>query len=252
MDKATTALHLIIESGFRVGFWIIFLWLDKLSPVVRHIDEDELWMYRYPSVDSYFPKRYLYMTMVCVPMIIYIGHWLLARKNRTTIPEIIQSVYGLTLAYCLNGIITCVLKLSVGRPRPNFYFRCFPEGYGTDIDNCDGEYHGQMDGRKSFPSAHASFIFTCMIYMILYINTRLDLKRPRFCKGIIISMMTTLFLFASVVAASRTADYHHHFSDVISGALIGSAIAYIVQGCYSSTDEILQENLLRIVKPDHE
>ncbi|XP_072384174.1 phospholipid phosphatase 5 [Diabrotica undecimpunctata] len=248
MDKTTTALHLILESGFRVGIWIVFLWLEKFTPVIRHIDEDELWMYRYPSVDSYFPRRYLYAVMILVPCLIYLGHYLLYRKDRATIPEIICSVYGLTLAYCIDALLTSVLKLSVGRPRPNFYFRCFPEGYGTDIDNCEGEYHGQMDGRKSFPSAHATFIFTCMVYMVLHIHNRLELKKPRFLKGIVITLNSGLIIIALLVAASRTADYHHHYTDVIGGAMIGSTTAYIIHTLYATTDEMLQENILKIVQ----
>lgn len=49
----------------------------------------------------------------------------------------------------LNGIFTITLKLLVGRPRPNFFMRCFPDGYGTDINHCTGEYKGHMDGIKT-------------------------------------------------------------------------------------------------------
>lgn len=77
---------------------------------------------------------------------------------------------------------------------------------------CDGEYHGQMDGRKGFPSAHACFAFCCMTYMVIHLYHVLDLKRPRFLKGVIIVGMSLLMLVACGVAVSRTMDYHNNYS----------------------------------------
>lgn len=137
---------------------------------------------------------------------------MLNRNEKYTATKIVNAIKGLTLAYCINGIITSSLKLVVGRPRPNFFLRCFPEGFGTAIDECTGEYNGMMDGRKSFPSGHSSFAFTGMIYMMLHITGNIDLRKQRFGRGAIIVGITLLPLSACLIAASRTADYHHHFS----------------------------------------
>lgn len=153
--------------------------MDKQVPFIKHIDEDELWNYRYPSKPSIISKSNFYVIMVSVPLIILICQFLMNRNKKSTIPDIYFALTGLTLAYCINGIFTAGLKLVVGRPRPNFFQRCFPEGYGTNIDECTGEYEGMMDGRKSFPSGHASFAFTGMIYMMLHLNKAIDLKRLR-------------------------------------------------------------------------
>ncbi|CAG9857641.1 unnamed protein product [Phyllotreta striolata] len=247
MDRERTHVHLVIEAAFRIGMWTCTTWLDAKMPYVRHIDEDELWYYRYPSLDSFFPKLYVYCLIVLFPCLVFLVE-LATMKTKTTTPTIVTSCYALSLAYCLTHLFVAALKVTVGKPRPNFYLRCFPEGYGTDIDMCDGEYHGQMDGRKSFPSAHSAFAFCCMVYMAIYIMRMVDLRKPKFMKGFLITGLGLMFLTASLIAVSRTMDYHNNYSDVIAGALIGSFFAIVCDYFYSLPDERMQINIKRIVK----
>ena len=57
-----------------------------------------------------------------------------------------------------------------GRPRPDFFYRCFPNGKIDsdkldDIANaCNGQMEDIRDGRKSFPSGHSS----CNYFFILF------------------------------------------------------------------------------------
>lgn len=124
--------------------------------------------------------------------------------------------------------ITNVLKLVVGRPRPYFATACvaFVEGSKT---LCSGDAHGVREARKSFPSGHSSLSFSAAIYVAFFIATKLRLSHssstPKTWK--ILVVLAAPF-GASLIAASRTVDYHHHYSDIVAGSLLGASIAMVV------------------------
>ncbi|XP_031626621.1 phospholipid phosphatase 5 [Contarinia nasturtii] len=224
--KTLAYVNTWLEILIRIAMAIAFFLLEKGSPFKRKIHTDEIWLYRNPRTDSFVPTSILWPFVFGIPCSIFLIHFL-ATKNKV---EFLQANLSLSLALGLNGIITNVLKLCVGRPRPDFFWRCFPNGEINVDMECTGDEAVVAEGRKSFPSGHSSFSFVSMCFIALYLMGKLHVfgERGRGQSWRLLISMLPLF-FAMLVAVSRTCDYHHHWQDVTIGSLIGIVIAYL---CY--------------------
>lgn len=126
--------------------------MEELAPFERKIHKEELWLYSNPMTDSYVPSWVLWPIVFTAPATVFIIYFLISRNK----VEFVQAILAVTLAICLNGLLTNSLKLMVGRPRPDFVERCFPDGIITDDMHCTGDPAQITEGRKSFPSGHSS------------------------------------------------------------------------------------------------
>merc|ERR1719192_2328129 len=181
--------------------------------------------------ESYVPGSWLWRMVLVLPLVVIFATYAVTRDA----VDLVTAIMVFTLASPLNGVLTNVVKLCVGRPRPDFVFRCWPDGeipenaFDKPALPCNGNSAAIIEVRKSFPSGHSSFSFSAWGFVFLYLSGKLGTfhcTKPSSSWKLLFPLM---FLIAPMtIALSRTADYHHHWQDVVVGSALGLSIVWIV------------------------
>ncbi|KAF3988808.1 hypothetical protein FT663_00407 [Candidozyma haemuli var. vulneris] len=170
-----------------------------------------------------------------------VGSFIKHRKNKDQALHLLQvSLLGAALTVSLDGIITDILKNWVGRPRPDFLERCgapsnTPTDVFVDISVCTaplGELR-LIDGMRSTPSGHSSISFSAFLFLAMWLFGQLQLSVNVASKPVYLYILSmSPLVLAAYVALSRVQDYRHHFSDIVSGMIIGCSVAVAVYRKY--------------------
>ncbi|XP_035205083.1 phospholipid phosphatase 5-like isoform X2 [Stegodyphus dumicola] len=212
MNDSRSHQYILAEFLLRFVLGVIFLILEYAEPFRRKIHPDELWLYKNPRTESYIPTRILWVIICIIPFLITFLTNLLNKSKA----DGLQAFLALSLAFGINGVVTNTVKLIVGRPRPDFFYRCFPDGKGDLQLPCSGKNEDIIEGLKSFPSGHSSFAFASMMFCALYMCGKLQVFNQR-GRGQSCRLVLALspLLAAVFIALSRTCDYHHHWQGKI-------------------------------------
>jgi len=175
------------------------------SPRIRYLPVGDTSV-TYPLEADIIPDWLLIVISIPGPIIVFFLFQIGWRSRH----DIHHAVLGLAVAMSISLLITACLKVGVGRYRPDYEARL-----------------GQPDARMSFPSGHSSTSFAGMVFLSLYMNGKLkafsDHSGPTLLRGL--SSILPLALCIGI-AVSRVIDYHHHFSDIIAGSLLGAGMAF--------------------------
>ncbi|CAI2335863.1 unnamed protein product [Caenorhabditis sp. 36 PRJEB53466] len=137
---------------------------------------------------------------------------------------------------CFNQLMVDIAKYTIGRQRPHFmdvcrpnigYNNCTrPDDYITEFKCTTSDSKLIHEAQLSFYSGHAAFSFYAAWFTSLYLQARLF--RPLFSRLLLPVIQFLLFGGAAYVSLTRVSDYKHHWSDVLVGAIMGSAIGIFV------------------------
>lgn len=230
--------YIVVETSFRIFLLCLFMYSEGVEPFQRIIQNEEWWYYKYPMAErSTISTEMLYSIACFAPLISIIIFSGVIKSPRRS--DVIPALLASSFSVVLNGLLTNAVKVTVGRPRPDFYFRCFPDGELPDgqlnpLDlKCSGNPDIITEGRKSFPSGHSSVSFSGLGFCSLYILGKLQCFNStgkghswKLCLGMLPAMCALL------IAISRTCDYRHHWQDVLAGSVIGMSVAYVTYRQY--------------------
>lgn len=94
--------------------------------------------------------------------------------------------------------------------------------YEFTCTNTDISSFNMRQGRRSFPSGHASMSVFQAIFTCWYLQRRFCRNNVNF--GVLFIQFLTLS-WAIVCSISRITDYRHHWWDVLTGAVLGLIFA---------------------------
>ncbi|KAJ8010436.1 hypothetical protein DPEC_G00075050, partial [Dallia pectoralis] len=144
-------------------------------------------------------------------------------------------VFGL----CATALITDILQLATGYHTPYFLTVCKPN-YTTLNTPCDDntyilqnictgvETAAINQGRKSFPSQHATLASFAAVYISMYFNSTLT-DSSKLLKPLLVF---SFIICAIICGMTRIIQYKNHAIDVYLGFLLGGGVA-VYLGLYA-------------------
>lgn len=199
----------------------------------------------YEMKGSTFPSWSLIVISI-LPAVVYVAWIAVLPATLHKLTEINCAVVMQAEACVLAQLLTVPLKVYVGRLRPDFLSRLAriqlnATTASSGVDFCGIADKTAVDGRRSFPSGHASSAFGALVPLTLYIFYRLGncgrwtcnrSSNNGFWRIVVAGVPLILSL---LVAASRTRDNKHNFDDVLCGSVLG-ALAAIVSFYHNKSD----------------
>ncbi|KAM8823374.1 phospholipid phosphatase-related protein type 5 isoform 3-T3 [Spinachia spinachia] len=100
--------------------------------------------------------------------------------------------------------------------------------YISHQEACTGNQDDILRARKTFPSKEAALSVYAALYLAMYVTCTVQAKGTRLAKPL---LSLGLVCLAFLTGLNRVAEYRNHWSDVIAGFIIGSAIAAFLVVC---------------------
>ncbi|KAM0858453.1 hypothetical protein ACQ4PT_047837 [Festuca glaucescens] len=233
---ATIRSHGVRVARSHAYDWLVLLLLVAVEVLLNVIEPFHRFVGAGMMTDLSYPMKSNTVPVWAVPVIAVIGPMIiftLVYIRRRNVYDLHHAILGILFSVLITGVLTDAIKDAVGRPRPNFFWRCFPDGIAV-YDNvtsgvlCHGDAGVIKEGHKSFPSGHSSWSFAGLGFLSWYLAGKITAfdRRGHIAKLCVVILP---LLLAALVATSRVDDYWHHWQDVFTGGILGMVVASI---CY--------------------
>lgn len=195
---------------------------------------------RYPYHECTITVPMLLVCMLLLPMlflsVVEIMRLCHNFRMRQYVRNVTFSLGCFSFGFIATYLSTELAKNVVRRLRPHFYTACRPQlNDGSTCEDaknrnlfveqyfCSNRNLSAMQLRElyvSFPSAHSSLSFYAMLFLAFYLHA--IWRGGRGIQRVLRHLLQFLFLsLAWFISLSRVADYWHHWSDVLAGAVMG-------------------------------
>eukprot|EP00939_MAST-03C_sp_MAST-3C-sp1_P001854 g1854.t1 len=223
-----------------------------------------------PTAELFYWSAILPIVFIFVVDMVLLRMILPYRERRPTGLLLTWFMFTIALAMAM----TVIVKVYVGRPRPNFFALCDYMGYREIADgNNDTALQAFLDNtiplRKantdmyceadkddwnpkawtSFPSGHSSISAAGLGFLACYCSSTVkyflepDAKIGDTVRQIMVILFSTILPFiclsgALLVASTRVTDHWHHPSDVAAGTILGAVCVAFAAGEYFFGEQV--------------
>ncbi|KAL4172041.1 hypothetical protein KRP22_002492 [Phytophthora ramorum] len=191
-----------------------------------------------PKLSQQVPMWLLLALGICLPVgTNLIVNYALPRFSQVRViaHDTRDFLLSLFQSMALATFLTQFTKNITGRFRPSFYHMCkwnYDEVW-DGVTNLCTDAAGEKEGRKSFPSGHASFAWATMLVLTVYLlgRSRLNCENRSNStlrggkKSLMLFMCCAPILIAAWISISRCIDNWHHYSDILAGSIVGAMSA---------------------------
>lgn len=244
-----TIADLVIIVIVLVIFAFVYFLVD---PKIRHFYCNDTDIF-FPYVPDTIPFWAIGIAGFLGPFVIILGTELFniihddtERPNkrsgfRTFLIHFFHAMSLFIMGIAVTLLLTEIGKRWIGRLRPYFMSVCVPDYSRFNCtsngltgmvynpissgDICTGDANAIKEARYSFPSGHSSFSWFTMLFTIIYLEARLQLVCFRYVKT---TIQMACFITAWVTVLSRVSDYHHRFTDILAGSILGIVVALFI------------------------
>ena len=174
----------------------------------------------YPHYDSGIKEFTNLIICVIVPYVVYIIMYAIIKAKGLLsgmVPfDFIYALVGHGGCVIMANIVANILKLQVGRPRPDFFAVLGVQANSETGIPDDMTVKAYQECFKSFPSGHTTTACCGTLFLVLFLQS-----------GVISNQFTVFFLkcvplmYAFYIGAMRITEHRHHFEDVLAGMVIG-------------------------------
>jgi diacylglycerol diphosphate phosphatase/phosphatidate phosphatase len=189
-----------------------------IAPFQRFVIQDDP-ATSYPNDPDIVPNWALIVIILSVPIAVFFILQLAPFRSWLRLHDLHNACLGLLSALTWTFVLTAIGKLYCGRLRPDYEAR---------VDDMDRV----VDAMQSFPSGHSSMSFASMTFLALYLSGKLGVFHADGGHVVRFALAVWPWFVSSLIAMSRTRDYHHNFSDILAGTVIGIGFGTLSHGLY--------------------
>ena len=215
----------LLDFFILIILMVVWAYMNRVTPKRLFIPKKDP-RFNYPHYNSGITETQNLIVVLAVPLVIYTLLYILLKvgvnlkylKNFDFLLVIIGHVGSIVV----SNIFANILKLQVGRPRPDFFTVLGSDATSEIICPDDFDKKAFNEEFKSFPSGHSASAMSGTLFLILFLSKAIRSKQ--FWVKFLILL---LFIYPYMVGSTRITQYRHHPDDVIMGLFVGSTLPVV-------------------------